>query len=143
VVSASAGTYNITSTAWVELDTALRVVLPARAGQLVRVSFLGVWGSAAFDGLADAVIVTSGLFVSQESTSAGALNGCPAWYGQGGYYRNFGGTMTYQLTPADIAANGLVTLTPYVKIGATGSKELLSIPATRPRFEVEVVGHPH
>lgn len=116
------GTYNLSSTSFVDLDNALDINLPAQVGDQIEVQAAGLWGNQSIDGFLDVQIVNSGT-----TLSGGSVAGLRCWFGWTGQLSPIsGGMLSAPLVANDIDVNGIVKLRLRCRIGSAGTKQLFA-----------------
>lgn len=99
---------------WSNLDTNLDLQVNAEAGDLVEVSCVGVWKNPAQEGYLDAVSLVSGSPVKNWSKDAAPVDGAAeggvlAWWGVGGTFSGFGGSIAKAVAANEIS-DGVLTI---------------------------------
>lgn len=124
----AASNVSITSTAaWVNVDTATDLVIPAAAGDLLEVTVSGVWGTEAPVGFLDVVSIVAGNPVNSWAangavvTNPATVQGVMGWRGEASNYCGFGGSVSKRVVAGDISG-GNVTLRFRAAISVAGTK---------------------
>lgn len=116
----SSGNITVTSTSYVNVDTALDITVMADPGDVLYIGVSGRWQDEAPRGDLDVFTVVGGFPVN---SCSGSTDGASAWIGATNAFTSIGGAIRYVVQPADISA-GAVTLRLRVKLGSGGSKVL-------------------
>lgn len=107
----TSGNLTFASTAWVNVDTGLDLVVAAQVGDVLSVSLALLWQTQALEGILDAATIVGGSPVNYISGGGGTATsyGVPGWYGEVSRNTPVGASVQYVVQAADISG-GNVTL---------------------------------
>lgn len=124
--NASSGNYNISSTAWVNLDTTSDLVVAAKVGDWIEVGLSALSGNELTTLCLDAVSVVSGANVNAwGSIKTGSDSGIQAWLsGSSGIFTGIGGGTMKQVVTSDLDFVGNVTVRLLARVTSATNKSL-------------------
>jgi hypothetical protein len=124
----TAGDVTLT-TSYADVDTALDLVLPARAGDVVEYGVSGSWDNGGDYGRVDVATVVSGAVVN---TFSGIASGWPAWLGQANVWSSLAGSAVYAVVSGDLSGGAVTLRLRARRDGAGVGGKVLSGSATAP-----------
>lgn len=136
-------TVNVTGS-WMNVNTALDLVVPAAVDDLIEVTVCGVWGLEAPTGLLDVVSIVSGNPVNSWGVGGAVVAnpntvmGVQAWYGPGSVNHVMNGSIAKRIVAGDLSG-GNVTLRLRTALTSAGSKTLYA--STTLPFLVQAVNY--
>lgn len=116
----TAGNVSTSSTSFVDIDTALDIVLTAAAGDWLEIGVNGLWSNQGVFGRMEAFTWVSAAPVNGVS---GASNGVPGWLGVANGFTVVGAPILYTVQAGDVSS-GTVTLRFRYKVDSASSKTL-------------------